>query len=238
MELDLTNFILSQFFIVAMLFCRVGTALLFMPGLGETYISPRIKVLFAVSLSIVLAPFIGVEPYVPDRLDHFLRIIIIETMIGLWIGVVGRILLTSLQSSVGAFQGATVLASFLMLGGVMIIFAADIHHIIIEAFVRSYQIFPIGQYQAGDFANQIALGLSVSTFLGFVIAAPYLVMGITVNVGLGLANRMMPTLPVFFVAVSILLGLGIYILSQIMSHSLQLFAEAFLNWLETFTFRE
>lgn len=253
MELDLTNFITSQIFIVAMVFCRIGTALLFIPGLGETYIPSRVKLLIALALSIALTPFIGMDPFLPSTLSGFVRIIVIETLIGLWIGVVARTLLISLQyagviggqvsalanafaPSVGAFQGATILSTFLMLGGIMIVFAADIHHVMIKSFVYSYDIFPIGQYIAGDFSEQSIIALSVSSFLAFIIATPFLVMGITVNVGLGLANRMMPTLPVFFVAVSILIALGIFILSKITTHALQLFADTLVDWLKTFEF--
>ena len=57
MELQLTEFLQGQIFMVALVFARIGTSLLFMPGLGESYIPTRVKVLFAVSLSIVLASF-------------------------------------------------------------------------------------------------------------------------------------------------------------------------------------
>lgn len=253
MEFSLESFIVSNLFLVLLVFCRVGTAFLFMPGIGESYISPRIKILFAVALSIALSVYVPFTPFVPDDLGVVVGLIFFETVVGLWIGVVSRIILTSLQyagfiagqvsalanafaPNVGAFEGATVLSSFLLLGGVMVVFAADLHHLIIQSFVMSYDVFPLGEIFAGDMANQTAKALSASTYIGFVMAAPFLVMGVIFNVGLGLANRMMPTLPVFFVATSVLIALGILIMSMVVPNIINLFIENFAQFLKTLTF--
>ncbi len=37
-------------------------------------------------------------------------------------------------------------------------------------------------------------------------------MGLVLNIGMGLANRMMPALPVFFVATPVLIAAGLFVL--------------------------
>ena len=253
MEFDFQTFLLSNLFLVLIVFCRIGSAFLFMPGIGESYIPPRVKLLFAFALSLALSIYVPFNAFIPENPSVLFGLIFFETIVGLWIGVVSRVILISLQyagliagqvsalanafaPNVGAFEGATVLSTFLMLGGVMVVFAADLHHFIIRSFIMSYDVFPLGVLHDGDMALQLAKAVSVSAYLGFSMSAPFLVMGIVVNVGLGLANRMMPTLPVFFVATSILITLGIYIMTKVVPNVINLFIETFVQFLTKLSF--
>jgi len=67
-----------------------------------------------------------------------------------------------------------------------------------------------------------------------VLAAPFYVLGILNNVALGLANRMMPTLPVFFVASSVLIFTGLLVFSIAAPSMMQGFFQVFRVWFETF----
>ncbi|MFC6639670.1 flagellar biosynthetic protein FliR [Sulfitobacter sediminilitoris] len=84
--------------------------------------------------------------------------------------------------------------------------------------------------------NQILQAGSQSLYIGTAIAAPFFVMGVVLNLGMGLANRMMPQLPVFFVAASLLIGAGLLILAVSMPAVLDFFIDRFSEWLVGFRF--
>ena len=68
------------------------------------------------------------------------------------------------------------------------------------------------------------------------IAAPFYVMGLVLNVGLGLANRMMPTLPVFCVAAPLLICSGLFVLVLAAPAMLRTWLVEFSTWLGVLSF--
>jgi flagellar biosynthesis protein FliR len=49
----------GQAFAVLMVFARIGAALMFLPGFGEASVAPRVRLMIALALSIVLTPLLG-----------------------------------------------------------------------------------------------------------------------------------------------------------------------------------
>ena len=236
---------------VGLVFARVGTSLLFMPGMGESYIPTRVKVLFAVSLSLVLAAFLPIPAKMPEYFFVAVGMIATETVVGLWIGTMARVFISSLQfagflagqssalanafaPNMGPLVGSTVMSTFLIIGGITLVFVSDIHHVIIRSYQLSYIVFPIGDLILYDFADQFMRAASGSLALGFIMAAPFVATGVMINIGMGLANRMMPSLPVFFVATSVLIGLGIFVMGKVAPIILELFVNKFTAWFGTF----
>ena len=136
--------------------------------------------------------------------------------------------------SFGSFEGATMVATLLLMSAVTMIFVTDTHHLIIRALLASYQVFPPGQFVLADLADQILRVASASLYIGTAIAAPFFVMGVILNLGMGLANRMMPQLPVFFVAASLLIGAGLLILAIALPAMLDYFLVRFQEWIMGF----
>ena len=112
-----------------------------------------------------------------------------------------------------------------------LIFAMDLHHLILGAMVMSYEVFPPGALLTGDLAQQIVRAVAQSFYIGLSVAAPFFVMGLLINLGMGLAARMMPTLPVFFVAAPLLIAAGLLVLGVAAPLMLREFAERFAAWL-------
>jgi Flagellar biosynthesis pathway, component FliR len=48
----------AEVFVYFLVFTRVGAALAVMPGFGETYVSPRIRLLIALTMTGVLGPIL------------------------------------------------------------------------------------------------------------------------------------------------------------------------------------
>ena len=61
-------------------------------------------------------------------------------------------------------------------------------------------------------------------------------MSVVLNVGLGLANRMMPQLPVFLVGAPMLIAVGFVILLVAASPMMNFFLTDLANWLDDFQF--
>jgi len=251
--MDLQQFLETQLFAMILVFARIGAALLFMPGFGEQTIPIRYRLALALALSAGLMPATPVASVTAGVSDLPVLALLTEITIGLWIGLTARILLSALQfagyqvglvaglsnafaPSQGSFEGSTMIASGMLMAGIALIFATDLHHMIIIALLMTYEVFPVGQVPVGDLAEQIIMAASKSFYIGVAITAPFYVMGLILNLGLGLANRMMPTLPVFFVAVPVLLFFGLLVLAISAAPALSGFLQAFAEWLSTLTF--
>lgn len=251
--MDLTALLTSQVLGFALVFARLGSVMVFMPGFGETMIPIRHRLGLAVVISMALYPATPVGAVELSGPLQLLPLLVIEVMIGIWIGLTARIMLMALQyagyqvgivtglsnafaPSIGSFEGSTLIATSLLLSGVALIFATDLHHVIIEALLMSYEIFPTGQIMPGDLAEQIVRAVGRSFYVGVMITAPFYVMGLVLNVGLGLANRMMPTLPVFFVAAPLLIAAGMVVLFVGSPVMLSTWLGQFGDWLVTMSF--
>lgn len=251
--MTLDAFVSSIFFSYLLVFARLGSALMFMPAFGEVQIPVRARLSFALVLCAALLPVTPVQASMPDDPLDLGLMLGAEVTIGLWLGLTARILLSALQfagyqvgqvsglanafgPSFGSFEGATMVATLMLISAVAMIFITDTHHIILRALLSSYVIFPPGELMLGDLTDQILRAAGQSLYIGTAVAVPFFVMGVVLNLGMGLANRMMPQLPVFFVAASLLIGAGLLILAVSMPAILDHFIERFSEWLVGFRF--
>ncbi|MGB3721682.1 MAG: flagellar biosynthetic protein FliR [Pacificimonas sp.] len=222
--MTLFDFQVAGFFLV---FARIGAVMMLLPGFGDAAVSPRIRLILALALSLVIFPLAArYLPPLPADAIGLGGFIIAEVVIGLMIGAIVKILFSALvvtgsiiglQSGLAAAnlfdpsqgQQSAIIARFLGLAAIVLMFAAGLHHQIITGLARSYMMFAPGDgLMAGDFAT-LAIGAVANSFaLGLQLAAPFLVYGIVFNVGLGLMARLAPTLQVFFIAQPLNLLLG------------------------------
>ena len=54
----LTDLLPVEIFGYGLVFARIGSAMLLLPGIGEAYVAPRIRLLFALLLSLLIAPLL------------------------------------------------------------------------------------------------------------------------------------------------------------------------------------
>jgi len=249
--MSLETFVTSLLFSYLIVFARLGSALIFMPAFGEVQIPMRARLSFALVLCAALLPVTPVQAILPGGPLDVALLLAAEVTIGLWMGLTARILLSALQfagfqagqvsglanafgPSFGSFEGATMVATLMLISAVAMIFITDTHHMILRALLSSYQIFPAGELMLEDMTDQILKAAGHSLYIGTAVAAPFFVMGVVLNLGMGLANRMMPQLPVFFVAASLLIGSGLLILAVSMPSILDFFISQFREWLAGF----
>ncbi len=224
----------QQVFAAGLIFARLGAIIMLIPGLGESFIPPRIRLAFALALALMMWSLVGGKvPPVPADAGGLAGALLKEVLIGLLIGGALRIFMTSLATA-GEFvslqttlsfaqtanpmeaQPSATLGTFLGLIGMVLIFTTDLHHLFIGAMVRSYELFPFTRPIPVQDAGQLAIQtLSRSFALGLQLAAPVVVFSLVFNVATGLVGRVMPQFQIFFVAapLNILLGLSIFALS-------------------------
>ena len=218
----------------ALIFARIGAVLLMLPGIGESYVPPRIRLSLALLMTLVMWPVVaGALPALPATVGGMAGWVIREVIVGLMIGALLRSFLTalstageivSLQTTLSFAQTAnpmqaqpgTTIAAFLMLLGTTLIFATNTHHLFIAGLVGSYDLIaPARPLMTGDFATLAIRTLGDSFALGVQLSAPLLVFALIFNLASGLVGRVMPSFQVFFAAapLSVILGLSIFALS-------------------------
>src|SRR6202007_397455 len=112
-------------------------------------------------------------------------------------------------------QQGLLVGNFLTVLGITLIFATDLHHLVIAAMNDSYKIFQPGELPLiGDAAQHVTRVIATAFRIGIQLAAPFLVFGLLFNLGLGVLSRLMPQMQVFFIGLplSILLGLLLLLL--------------------------
>lgn len=244
---------MSQVLVAGLVFARLGAALMFLPGFGEQTIPARHRLLFGLALSAAIAPLAPIGGLADTAPVVLLSMFAIEVTIGIWIGTMARILFSALQFAgyqvgmvaglsnafapgTGSFEGSTLIAGALLMAGVALIFATELHHVMIMALLDSYELFPPGRLMLGDLAQQMVRAVAESFYLGVSLAAPFYVLSLVLNLGMGLANRAMPSLPVFFVAAPILIATGLLGLVLAGPAMLSGTVQALGDWLVGFSF--
>jgi flagellar biosynthetic protein FliR len=224
----------QQVFAGGLVFARLAAIVMLIPGFGETFVPVRIRLSLALLLTLVLFPVVGATvPSIPADVSGVAGAVIKETLIGLMIGTILRMFMTSLasageivsiQTTLGFAQTAnptqaapsTTLGTFLGLMGMVLIMTTNLHHLFLSAIVRSYTVFPFTRdVQVAD-ANALAIQtLSQSFALGLQLAAPVVAFSMIFNIATGLVGRVMPQFQIYFVSspLMILLGLSIFALS-------------------------
>jgi flagellar biosynthesis protein FliR len=216
-----------------LVFARIGTMVMLLPGLGEQNISARLRLSIALILTGVLLPLHRADYHIDaGALGPAIVLLVEEIVIGAVLGLTARLTISALEvagsviaqqlglgfvTSVDPTQGeqGVILGNFLTMLGITLFFATDMHYLIIAALNDSYTLFAPGEMPStGDVAALVTKTVSGAFRIGIQLSAPFLVFGLLFNLGLGVLSRLMPQMQVFFVALpaSIMFGLLFFIL--------------------------
>jgi flagellar biosynthetic protein FliR len=230
-----------------LVFARIGTMLMLLPGLGELAISARIRLTIALMLAAVMFPLHRAAYHVDlNSLSSTLVLLGEELLIGAVLGIAARLALSALQltgsiiaqqlglgfvSTIDPTQAqqGEILGNFLAMLGIVLIFSTDLHYLVIGALDDSYNLFAPGEVPiSGDMAAFASHTVAGSFKIGVQLAAPFLVFGILFNVGLGVLSRLMPQMQVFFVGVPLSILAGFLILIVVLAAMMS----GFLDYLQ------
>jgi len=221
----------ANLFAFLVVFARHGAAMMLLPPFGDVFVLRRARLALALVLSFLVTPIAA--PLLPPEPASPLALAIIlggEIAVGLFIGGLARLMLTVLHlaSFAVAYQtglGAAVafapaqsdqgvmLSQFFTLGGLTLLFATNLHHLLIRALIGSYDALPPGGLPpAGDFAAQALDVITGAFVVALQVAMPVLLVGLLFTLGLGLLGRLMPQIQVFFIAMPLQIMLGFWVL--------------------------
>lgn len=246
MEETLQNFMAQGVFAFMVTFVRIGAALTIMPGIGDSFVQPSIRLYIALGISLMLMPL--VQPFLPNPMPDTAGLLVLmgsEFIIGIFIGTIARIFMLALdtagmvmstQSGLGnaqvfnpamATQGS-LMGVLLSMTGVVLLLVTNMHHLLIYGLLGSYDVFPVGSVpESGDMADMISAAIAGSFMVGIQISAPFIVLSLLLYIGMGILSRLMPQVQVF------MLSLPLQIILSLITLVL-MFSSGMLFWLTKF----
>lgn len=248
--MNLDQFLPANAFAAMLVFARIGSAMMLLPGFGEVYVPARARLLFALIFSALLLPILApILPPIPQSVPQLVLVLGGELVIGVFIGTLTRVLLATLQmagqlvsiqiglSNAQIFNPMeatqdSIPSSFYSILGVLLIFATNMHHMMLRGLVDSYAVFVPGHLPpVEDLSQTIAHEVGASFRLAMEMAAPFIVLGTVFFVGLGLIARLVPQLQVLFITQPLQIMGGLLLMALIaatgMGWFLQVFSQQF-----------
>lgn len=229
---DLSGFLSGHIFAFMLLLCRLGAVMMLFPGIGETYVSPRIRMAFASFLCLLLlGPMLPRLPPLPAAPAEMAQLLVYELVVGLFFGTLIRLLMSTLEATgmlIGMTTGlssatmmnpalatqSTLPSAFLSTAGLTLIFISGVDHFLIRSAIALYDVFPAGgPFMAGDMAQTVIHVASQSFTVGIELAAPFLIMSLMFFAALGLLQRLMPMIQLFMLSMPAQLWGGLVMLS-------------------------
>lgn len=202
-----------------------------MPGFGEVFVSPRVRLLIALMISLIVTPMLQPHvPVVPDRVSLLIILIVKELVTGAFLGLLVRILTSCLHTAATmlATQSGlanammfdftmsgqtTAISNMLTFAGLLLVFTADLHHVMLAAIVDSYNIIPASEgMPMQDMAFTASTYMTKAFEIALHLSSPFIAISLLSNLGGGVLSRLMPSFQVFFVLMAPQIGVAFFIL--------------------------
>jgi flagellar biosynthetic protein FliR len=234
------------------IFCRIGACLMIAPGFSSSQIAPRFRLYIALAVSLALTPLLieDIRPRVGDgSAVTLVPFLFAELAKGLLIGFLARIFFAALQFilvgvnqfiGLGAIPGTIIdeqeqmpaLATLFTLSVTTLMFVSGLHIELMRGLVESYSTIPPGP----DFGSRVALvdiadQLGAAFLVALRIGAPFIIYSVIVNFAMGIANKLTPLIPVFFIGVPFVMFGGLVLILIAAHEFLAYFESAFAAWL-------
>lgn len=223
---------ISSIYIFFMVFTRVGAAIAFLPGFGETYIPVRNRLMIAVAVSFLVSPVIfKMIPAMPESAIQLVLYLLGEATVGVFIGLTARVLISTMHTAgmIVAYQSGlaaallfdpnqggqgSIIGNFYSLLAVVLVLTLDLHHLALRGVADSYHLFVPGELvPLGDMAQFMTNTVAGAFSTALQLAAPQVVTGLIMFLGAGVIARLMPNMHIFFIMIPLQIYIGFAILS-------------------------
>lgn len=227
-------------------FARVFAFIFFVPGFGERFITTQMKLLFSLVTAYVIYGALPASAAQNTEVFFALRIAF-EVTVGVMLGMCLRIIFSALDVC-GAVVGMKIglsnafttspisgasgplPAAFLGMCAITILLCANYHHTFLRTLISSYDYFNFNDQMSfslmqENILNMVFYVVVISFKLGLQLATPFVILGILYFLSLGILNRLMPQLPVFFVGQPLQLGMGLLIFMLTFHPVMQVFTQ-------------
>jgi len=245
-SVNLDKLLAGHVFGLLFIFARLGSAMMLFPGIGETYVAPRIRLMLAFAISFLLvAPMLPMIPAPPADVAGLVRVLGYEIFIGLYFGSIVRLVMSALETvgSIIAMQmglsNAVILnpalatqsplpSAFLSIVGLTLIFTSGLDHYLLRSIIATYDLFPPGgSLELGDMAQVFARTYNRSFLIGIELSSPFLVIGLLLYVAMGMMQKLMPQVQLFLVMLPVQIWGGLFLLAIITGVMMTLWLQYF-----------
>jgi flagellar biosynthetic protein FliR len=122
--------------------------------------------------------------------------------------------------------------SLVMLAATALFFVTELHWEVLRGLAASYEALPASRRFDAQFGLvELADCLALSFRLALRISSPFIVYALIVNLAVGLAGRLIPQVPIYFVTVPAVLFGGLFLLYVTCAPYLEMFVSGFATWL-------
>jgi flagellar biosynthesis protein FliR len=238
--------------LVFLAFCRIGGCLMLMPGFSSTRVPMNVRLFIAIAVTLALSPVLlpvlhAALPQLPT--PTVIVLVISETFIGGLIGIMGRMFFLALQFmataaamyiGLGNMPGAPIddaeplpaFATLITLTATLLFFLTDQHWEVLRALLQSYAALPVSEPFALDFSLAKLTDATSSAFiLALQISSPFIVYTLIINFMVGIANKLVPQIPIYFISIPMVLAGGFLLLYFMIGEALRVFMMGFMGWL-------
>jgi flagellar biosynthetic protein FliR len=225
-----------------------------MPGFSSRRVPGNVRLFVAIAVTLVLVPILKdrIEPHLSEAMPaHLFLLIGSEVAVGAIIGLLGRIFFAALETLGNVIAMAIGLSSplggptddhepqptvvsFVTLAATLLFFVAELHWEVLRGLAASYIALPATRRFDAQFGLVDLVDTLGSAYrLALRISGPFIVYALSVNLAVGLAGRLVPQIPIYFVTVPAVLFGGLFLLYATSAPFLEMFITGFSAWLMT-----
>jgi flagellar biosynthetic protein FliR len=223
------NILLSEFWPAMVVSARMIGLFTWMPGFGDLHIPFRMRMMIALGVAAAFATTLNV-PHYPINSSYMSAMFISEYLTGTFLGITLKIFLSALETagtimsqSIGLSNAlvpnlvendqTSILTSFFTLSGVTFMFVFDLHHLILWGVYNSYELIPVGTFNIlNSKAFMITHCVNEAFLYALKFSMPFFIFGNVVYLGMGILNKLIPQIQVFFLSMPIQILVGLIIL--------------------------
>ncbi|MEN3033203.1 flagellar biosynthetic protein FliR [Chromobacterium amazonense] len=209
-------------------FCRILSAISIAPVMGDIAVPIRFRIAMAFALTLVAMPVvdnININAFSLQAITLIFEQILIGFIFGFAFFLVTSVfsmlgyyissqmgLSMAMMNDPGNQNSSTVIASIFYVFNTLLFFSYDIHLLITNLVISSFQNWPINSngtfFSISLIVNQIGWSFSAALLL----ATPIVFGTLVVQIGMGILTRATPTINIFSLGFSITLLLGLFLL--------------------------
>jgi len=216
-----------------LVFSRAGALFALAPAFSAQSVPVIVRVALAFLLATIFHRLVPLPQTVPSHFLLFVLAIGHEIIVGLLMGLAVRFVFYALEmagqimaTEIGLMMSTTMdpishgetspVTTALSYLGIVIFFVSGAHHLMLMAFLRSFELVPAA---AGSFDPRVAdvvVRESGNIFLLAVqMAAPLIAINFLVNLSLAILSRAAPTVNAFLLSIPIQIFAGLTVLSMV-----------------------
>lgn len=236
--------------LVLLAFCRVGACFLVLPGISSSRVPVQVRLLLVVAITIAMLgqiwPLLSIADIGQPSL--LARLIVSETMIGVFIGLCVRFYLLALgfiASAIGMVIGfgnlmgpgfedtepQAALGTLLTMAALLLLFIFDFHHAVIQSLIASYSVVPVnGGFETQTYLLNLTETLKEAFLLVLRLGSPFIAYALVMNLMIGILNKLTPQIPIYFVSLPFLIFGGLLLMYFAIPSFLSLFVDGFFEF--------